>query len=82
MGVGVEPIDTTRILASLEERRRWEQRRTKLLEEMKRIPAREKAILKAQLVNIDTQISYYTSLLRDMKKEFRPNNRSAILNKG
>jgi len=75
-------METSRILATLEERRRWEGRRAELEKEMSRLPRRERALRKAELGKIDQQISYYDSLLRQMKAELRPADRSAILSKG
>lgn len=75
-------METRRILATLDERRRWEARRTELVNELKRLPSRERALRKVELGKIDQQIAYYDSLLRQMKRELRPSNRSAILSKG
>jgi hypothetical protein len=49
---------------------------------MKGLPANEKALRKAELAKIDEQIAYYNSLLREMKKELRPMDRSSVLSKG
>ena len=42
----------------------------------------ERAIRKLELANIIEQISYYDSLLKQMKGELRPADRSAALSKG
>ena len=75
-------METSRILATLEERRRWEARRTELKKEMKGLPPSERTLRKSELGKIEQQISYYDSLLRQMKAELRPSDRSAILSKG
>jgi CRISPR/Cas system Type II protein with McrA/HNH and RuvC-like nuclease domain len=75
-------IDTKRILAALDERRRWEQRRDELKRALKSLSASEKALRKAELAKIDEQIAYYNSLLKEMKKELRPMDRSSVLSKG
>lgn len=76
------PMETKRILATLDERRRWEARRIELVNEIKKLPSRLRALRKEELSKIDQQIAYYDSLLRQMKKELRPRDRSAILSKG
>jgi hypothetical protein len=75
-------METKRILATLEERRRWEARRDELKKEMAGLPHDEKALRKMELAKIVQQISYYDSLLRQMKAELRPADRSGILSKG
>ena len=75
-------METRRILATLEERRRWEARRAELRREMKCLQPRERALRKTELTKIEQQISYYDSLLRQMKAELRPADRSAILSRG
>jgi len=75
-------IDTKRIIATLDERRRWEQRRDELTKALKGLGAAEKKLRKAELAKIDEQIAYYNSLLVEMKKEFRPMDRSSVLSKG
>jgi hypothetical protein len=42
----------------------------------------ERALRKAELAKINEQISYYNSLLKEMKRELRPADRSSILSKG
>jgi hypothetical protein len=42
----------------------------------------EKKLRKAELAKIGEQIAYYDSLLKEMKKELRPMDRSSILSKG
>jgi hypothetical protein len=74
-------METRRILATLDERRRWEARRAKLEKELRKLTSRERSLRKAELGKIDQQIAYYDSLLRQMKKELRPMDRSSILNK-
>jgi hypothetical protein len=69
-------------LAALDERRRWEQRREELKEALKGLAAAERALRKAELAKIDEQIAYYDSLLKEMKKELRPMDRSSVLSKG
>jgi hypothetical protein len=49
---------------------------------MKGLPPAEKALRKAELAKIDEQIAYYNSLLKEMKKELRPMDRSSVLSKG
>lgn len=75
-------MDTKRILTTLDERRRWEQRRAELVRTLKGLPAGERALRKAALAKIDEQIAYYNSLLKEMKKELRPMDRSSVLSKG
>ena len=75
-------METSRILATLEERRRWEARRAELKKGIAELGQNEKALRKAELGKIEQQISYYDSLLRQMKAELRPSDRSAILSKG
>jgi hypothetical protein len=75
-------METSRILATLEERRRWESRRDELKKELAGLPHHERTLRKAELGKIEQQISYYDSLLRQMKAELRPSDRSAILSKG
>jgi len=75
-------MDTKRILATLEERRRWEARRDELKKELEGLPHDERVLRKSELGKIQQQISYYDSLLRQMKAELRPADRSAILSKG
>ena len=75
-------METSRILATLEERRRWEARRAELKKEIKGLPPNERALRKSELGKIDQQISYYDSVLRQMKAELRPSDRSAVLSKG
>jgi hypothetical protein len=75
-------METKRILTTLEERRRWEARRAELKKEMRVLPQRERMLRKTELGKIDQQISYYDSLLRQMKAELRPADRSSILSKG
>lgn len=78
----MSPIDTSRIVATLDERKRWELRKKDLESEMKYLSADEKTVKKQELAKIDEQIAYYDSLLSEMKKELRPSDRSAILTKG
>ena len=73
------PIDTKRILATLDERRRWEQRREELERSLKGLGERDRKLRKAELAKIQEQITYYNSLLVEMKKELRPQDRSAVL---
>lgn len=75
-------MDTRRILATLDERRRWVQRKEAFEKELRSSPPAERALRKAELEKINEQISYYDSLLREMKKELRPADRSSILSKG
>jgi hypothetical protein len=75
-------INTDRILATLEERRKWEQRRDDVESEMKYLSSTDKARRKEELSRINEQISYYDSLLADMKKEIRPSDRHSILGRG
>lgn len=82
MAVGVEPIDSKRILTTIDERRRWEQRRVDLAATLKGLCDSEKRLRKAELAKIDEQIAYYTSLLKQMKRELRPMDRSSVLSKG
>lgn len=53
-----------------------------LQNELKKVGGGERALRKAELAKMDEQISYYDSLLRDMKRELRPADRSSILSKG
>jgi hypothetical protein len=46
------------------------------------LAAAERALRKAELAKIDEQIAYYNSLLKEMKKELRPMDRSSVLSKG
>jgi hypothetical protein len=78
----MSPIDTSRIVATLDERKRWEQRRKDLESEMRFLSGDEKKVKKQELAKVDEQIAYYDSLLGEMKKELRPSDRSAILTKG
>ncbi len=73
------PIDTRRILTTLDERRRWEQRRDELEKSLKGLGARDRKLRKAELSKIQEQIAYYNSLLVEMKKELRPQDRSSVL---
>ncbi len=72
-------IDFKRILTTLDERRRWEQRRAGLQKTLKGLCPRDRKLRKAELAQMDEQIAYYNSLLVDMKKEFRPQDRSSVL---
>lgn len=78
----VNRIDCKRILATLDERRRWIQRRAELALTLKGLCSSERRLRKAELAKIDEQISYYDSLLKAMKRELRPMDRSSILSKG
>jgi len=42
----------------------------------------ERKLRRAELAKIDEQIAYYNSLLKEMKKELRPMDRSSVLSKG
>ncbi|MEM4730045.1 MAG: hypothetical protein QXH42_09860 [Thermoplasmata archaeon] len=75
-------MDTRRILTTLDERRRWIQRREELEKELSISPPEEYPLRKAELEKVEQQISYYDFLLREMKKELRPADRSSILSKG
>ena len=56
-------IDFKRILATLDERRRWQQRRLELEKTLKGLGPREKKLRKTELAQMDEQIAYYDSLL-------------------
>jgi len=75
-------METRRILETIDERRRWVARRVQMVKEMKGLPVRDRTLRKAELGKIEQQIAYYDSLLRDMKRELRPSDRSSILSKG
>ncbi|MGQ9582334.1 MAG: hypothetical protein ACUVV6_02325 [Thermoplasmatota archaeon] len=75
-------MDLRRILVTLEERKRWQQRKENLEREIKCCRPSERPLRKSELAKIREQISYYDSLLKEMKKELRPADRSSILSRG
>ena len=75
-------METRRILATLDERRRWVKRKAELEKELRGCPPDELPLKKVELAKVVEQISYYNALLRDMKKDLRPSDRSSILMRG
>ncbi len=62
-------MDAKAILMAVEERRRWEQRRTDLLGELRAMPFRERRRRTGDLQRIDHMLAYYDGLVRDMKRK-------------
>jgi len=62
-------MDARAILMAVEERRRWEQRRTELLAELRAMPVRERRRRTGDLQRIDHMLAYYDALVRDMKRK-------------
>jgi len=73
-------IDTKKILVTLEERDKWIKRKEALLKKLEILTRRERKLHKDEMDSIDSQISYYDGLIREMKGEMRPGDAKSFLN--
>jgi hypothetical protein len=72
-------MDVEKILLALEERDRWLERESELVEEIKTSPKEERAAKKEELEKIKEQVAYYDALAKDMKKSVKPTKVSHLL---
>jgi hypothetical protein len=72
-------IETDRILATIEERKKWIERRENLRARMESMSRQERKNYKEELDRLDQQIAYYDALIRDMKKDVSPGDLNGLM---
>ena len=72
-------MDTEKILLALEERERWMERESEVIEEIKSTPKGQRREKQEELSLIREQVAYYDALTRDMKKSVKPPKVSQLL---
>ena len=72
-------MDTEKILLALEERERWMERESEVIEEIKTTPKGQRREKQEELSLIREQVAYYDALTRDMKKSVKPSKVSQLL---
>ncbi len=65
-------MKTEEILLAIKELELWRDRKEKILNELSGLSGDEKTEKKKELEKINKQVSYYESLIKDMKKEVKP----------
>ncbi len=65
-------MKTEEILLAIKELESWKSRKEKISNEIKTLSGDEKTEKKRELEKINKQVSYYESLIKDMKKEVKP----------
>jgi hypothetical protein len=73
-------LSCNKILIAIKELELWESRQKTLSKNLKLLGNTNPANKKNELKKVKRQISYYDSLTKDMKKEFRPSTISEFLN--
>ncbi len=72
-------MDTEKILLALEERERWMERESEVIQEIKSTPKGQRREKQEELSLIREQVAYYDALTKDMKKSVKPSKVSQLL---